>query len=246
MPDFKKFEYVGVVCFTGYVDRQRDLSKELVRVGLNDVHYHWDFPSPYKDALKRSIPMTRFNAKNSCFFIGLNNYKIIATAYHLGYRNVLVMEDDIRFLRDLNLLDEIISCLPEDYDLAMLDHSKPGKMLPNDYLATFKSPVQRYWYEFSNLRSSGCYAMSRKGMERYLSVYELAARGQAVLRNNDFYFSTQFLGTDMHLYAACPAPAIQYQYHGCHCQSMTEYYSLHKALGLTKTQYQGFQNVALS
>lgn len=240
MQVFSRFSYVGVVCFTGYANRQRDLAKELDRVGLRDVHYHWDFPSPYKDALQRSISMTPFNANNGCFFIGLNNYKILATAYHLGYESVLVLEDDIRFLRDLSLLSDIISCLPEDYDLAMLDHNKPTGMDPNTYLSIFQSSENPYWHKFSNLRSSGCYAMSRRCMERYLHIYELAAQRKSILRNNDFYFNAQYLGADMNLYAACPTPAIQFSYPDCHCHKMELYYSLHESLGMAKTQYQGF------
>lgn len=34
-----------------------------------------------------------------------NHYTIIKTAYDLGYEHILVMEDDIRFLKDANIFN---------------------------------------------------------------------------------------------------------------------------------------------
>ena len=50
------FDYIGVVCYTGYVDRVRRLRKELARVGLEDrVVYHWDYPNPFEEKLISSL-----------------------------------------------------------------------------------------------------------------------------------------------------------------------------------------------
>ena len=50
------FDYVGIVCYTGYQDRADLLQDELKRVGLEEkAHFHWDFPSVFRDCLFKHI-----------------------------------------------------------------------------------------------------------------------------------------------------------------------------------------------
>ena len=234
-----KFEYKAVVCFTGYIDRYASLRKEFERVGMTNVHPYWDFPNPYHQLLLRTVPMTKYNRNRSCFYIGMNNYRAIATAYHLGCKNCLVMEDDVRFLKDLNLLEEVVSGIPSDYDLALLDNNKPCALTPEEYFNIFKTPVVPHWFRFRNLRSTGCYSMSRRCMERYLKLFEAPACGRGVLRNPDGYFRVEYLGGDVNLYVANPPIALQKTFETTHCSSMrmAEYYALREKLGMRVENY---------
>lgn len=237
-----KFEYKGLVCFTGYKDRYDDLLPELERVGIKDIHPHWDFPNPYVNTLLDVIPMSRFNKKRSCFFIGINNYRAIATAYHLGHNTCLIMEDDVRFLKDLTLLETILDTLPPDFDLALLDYGKPCSLSEKEWISIFRnSPLpQKHWVSFTNLRSTGCYAMSRKCMEKYLQVFEAPASHSGLLRNPDWYFNKEYLGPSMNLYAAYPSIALQYSFKEMHCPTLDPYYSLHSMIGIHREMYAGF------
>ena len=44
-------------------------------------------------------------------------YSIIKETYELGYNNVLILEDDIQFNKDLSLLRNTLNNIPEDYDI---------------------------------------------------------------------------------------------------------------------------------
>lgn len=235
--NWSRFDYIGAVCFTGYRDRYELLARELERVGIKNCHVNWDFPSPYKEVLLNHVPMTRFNRKKGCFYVGLNNYMAIATAYNLGCNSCLIMEDDIRFLKDYNKIAEIIDSLPSDYDLAMLDHNKPCCITPQDYINTFAKGVNQYWSRFSKLGSSGLYAMSRKGMSRFLALYEAPAKRQGVLYNNDHYFRDNYLGKDANLYAARIPVGIQADFSQKHSKSLDLYYSIHNAIGAPISLY---------
>ena len=239
MSIWDRFEYKAVICFTGYKERYTLLKKELERVGLTNVQPHWDFPNPYHQLLLKTVPMTRYNRHRSCFNIGMNNYRAIATAYHLGYQNCLVMEDDVRFLKDIDKIEEVLSGLPDDYDLALLDNNKPCALSAEAYCNVFKNPVAPHWFRFSNLRSTGCYAMSRRCMERYLNLFEAPANRQGVLRNPDGYFRVEYLGGDANLYVANPPIALQKIFATSHCSSMSmnEYYSLRAKLGHSMALY---------
>ena len=236
-----RFDYKAIVCYTGYKDRYMLLQKELERVGMMDVHPHWDFPNPYHQVLAQFLPMSKFNRKRGCFNIGLNNYRAIATAYYLGCKNCLVMEDDIRFLKDTSMMTQIINCLPDDFDLALLDNNKPGKMTELEYSQIFNNAIAPYWYRFSNLRSTGCYAMSRRCMEKYLSVFEESAHRSGTLRNPDWYFQKECLGDDKNLYVSLPNVALQVKFPNCHCgHEMEEYYARHEITGSNKNAYSTF------
>lgn len=228
-----KFEYKAVVCFTGYIDRYASLRNEFERVGLTNVHPHWDFPNPYHQVLLKTVPMTRYNSHRACFKIGMNNYRAIATAFHLGCQNCLVMEDDVRFLKDIDKIVEVLSGLPDDYDLALLDNNKPCALSPEAYCNVFKNPVAPHWFRFTNLRSTGCYSMSRRCMERYLKLFEAPAEMRGVLRNPDGYFRVECLGNDANLYVSNPPIALQKIFTTTHCSSMrmNEYYVLHEKIG---------------
>lgn len=235
-----RFDYKGVVCFTGYQERYALVQKEFERVGLTGVVPHWDFPNPYHQRLMSVVPMTKFNKHRSCFFIGLNNYRAVATAYYLGCKNCLIMEDDIRFLKNLDTIEASVRALPDDYDLAMFDHNKPCSLPESEYVGTFSSKVNPYWSRFKNLRSTGCYAMSRRGMETWLRLFEAPAHNGGVLRNPDGYFRTEYLGADKNLYVANPPVGIQYSYGTMHSGSLDEYYRLHSCIGADRGMYAGF------
>ena len=235
-----RFDYKAIVAFTGYKDRYDSLQVELQRIGMNrNVSTHWDFPTPYSQILLRNVPMTRYNSHHSCFNIGMNNYRAIATAYYLGCNNCLIMEDDVRFLKDTKLLEEIVTSIPQDYDLALLDNNKPCGMSPDIYFDIFKNPVAPHWFRFTNLRSTGCYSMSRRCMERYMKLFEAPAFGRSILCNPDGYFRVECLGHDANLYVANPAIALQKMYPTSHCSNrkMNEYYELHNKIDASPQKY---------
>ena len=242
MTVWDRFDYKAVVCFTGYKDRYILLQKELDRVGLTDVHPHWDFPNPYNKVLMSTVPMTKFNRNRGCFNIGMNNYRAIATAYHLGCKNCFVMEDDVRFLKDISLIEEILESIPANYDLVLLDNNKPCSIHEEEYLEIFRRKISTHWCRFSNLRSTGCYLMSRRCMSRYIKLFEDPVYLRGVLRNPDGYFMTNYLGEDMNLYVSTPPLALQKTFSTTHCSSkrMDEYYSLREKTGIQITEYSDF------
>lgn len=217
------------------------MQKECSRVGMQRVGIMWDFPSPFRDILLKSVKMTSFCKQKNLFFIGQNNYRAIATAYHLGARSVLVMQDDIRFLKNTDLLEAIVESLPSDYDLAMFNHMKPRRMSMEEYTSIFKKKkINSFWVRFSELTSSGCYAMSRKGMFRYIKAYEssVVSGGKQTLSHDDFYYQKKFMGNDANLYVAVPAPSIQTicGSNGAH-SDLLPYFQRNEKIGIRQEDY---------
>ena len=122
--DWSQFKYVAIICYTQYNSRISRLNAELDRINLSkNIHYHWDIKSVFKDVLLKNCNTTKWNALNNCFFIGYNNYKAIKTAYQLGFENILVLEDDVRFLKNKQKINECIKALPQNFDLDIIGSS---------------------------------------------------------------------------------------------------------------------------
>lgn len=207
---WNRFDFKAACLFTGYRHREGPLKNELERVGLEDTRILWQFPTPFDEVLKRRV-YGRMGLKKGFFNSGMGHYRAIKTAYELGVGHSLIMEDDVRFLSDVERLADIVKDLPEDYDIALLDTFKPQKMPLSECVENrTKNMVSRHWCRFSSMRSFACYAMSRKAMCRWISLWEDAfVRRQQPLRVADQYLNQDRIGRDMNLYHAVPNAAIQ-------------------------------------
>lgn len=83
------------------------------------------------------------------------HYTLIKSAYLRGVKSICIIEDDVHFLKDKSIWKEYIDNLPKDWDILRICCHR--NMLP---------PVSKYWTRcVLPLFGTGCYALSRKGME---------------------------------------------------------------------------------
>lgn len=237
-----KFDYIGVVCYTGYKKRAIEIMEELKRIGIGGiVNIHWDVPSMFRDRLFNAVGKTKYCSEGGCFFMSVMHYNVIKTAYELGCNNVLVMEDDIRFLKNKKMIERILDSIPEGYDMLMLDKSKPGEQSiaewsQNTYTGECK------WVELKSATSTGCYAFSRRGMHHYLDIFEDDIKGNLV-RNPDYYFRQSingktYWGDGYRRYFCLPNLAVQTVCGdgNSHC-SMQAYWENNERIGVKQEFY---------
>lgn len=191
------------ICFTGKKYRADALMRELERVGIKDPHIIWTFPSPYRDFLLKRIPhIDELDKYPGAWGATLGNYFAIKTAHELGMNHVLVMEDDCRFVKDLGKLDAALGEIPEKWDILMLDHFvDEGVKKHNDY-----------WSVCSSAKSTACYIINRRAMERLIDMYESPVSGKyphPMMRNSDHWQRSGYLGDDIRIFIATPNLAIQ-------------------------------------
>lgn len=208
---FKRFDFKATVNFTGYADRAKLMDDEFLRVGLDDVYRIWNFPCPFDKVLQDRLNHVRLMGNIGFFNSVMGHYRAIKTAYCLGAQQCLVMEDDIRFLKDLNMLGDIVKDLPEDYDVALFDVLRPQKIPLPEFVKHVKADrASKYWVRFTNARSAGCYALRRKAMLRWIDAVESPALGKnGKMRLADQYFNMAHIGLDLHAYHAAPVAARQ-------------------------------------
>lgn len=88
-------------------ERYQGIVDELTRIGIIDKVKFMYFD---KD---ESLTPVQSNFKNHC--------TIFKDALYNNYNRIMTMEDDIRFLKNINILNEF-DHIPEDSDLIMLDY----------------------------------------------------------------------------------------------------------------------------
>ena len=207
-PIFNKFDSIFLI--TSHTTRNRipAVTAELNRVGINSFSKYIDFPSPFFKILRQSInkwfsPYLKTSPTH--WNVTLAHYLVVAQAYYLGAEHALFMEDDVRFLKDPNILYNALEQLPDAYMIALLDHSY-AEVSINQYNNFFKREFSSPWTHFPNfpLRCATAYALSRDGMQKFIRLLD----SSRPLRHNDYFFSTQFFPKE-YSYVATPPVAIQ-------------------------------------
>ena len=203
-----KLDTCFAVCYTGYRDRYPRLMKELDRVGVSPTVV-WNFPSPYDDFVRKRIPcIPELNRKPAYFSAGVGQYRALKTAYELGHEAALIVEDDCRFLKDLDVVRSTLRNAPPDWDILLLDHFLSAHGEPKDG-----------WAPCWKARSTACHIVNRKAMERLIDMHESPVNGRwtnPMMRICDHWLDTRYMKRDCRIYCAVPRLAVQ-----CRCGPST-------------------------
>lgn len=208
-----RFDCKVVLGFTGLQERIPLLKAELERIGMPGAVVDWNVPNPYETF---NFPFKNYKCSKwlldhkAHMSTTLGHYRIVREALDLGQEHILVMEDDVRFLNDIDLLNDIVASLPDDYDLALFDHFCPGKVSGSKeyYEALGRSVKSGHWGVMPDCRSAGCYALSRRGMDHFIRILQSPAVENYPLLVVDNYWG-DYLWQGYKRYFAYPNAAIQ-------------------------------------
>lgn len=108
---------------------------------------------------------------------GIEHYRILKKAIAEGYENVMILEDDACFIKDVNAIRHCLDTAPSDYTILHLE----GYYCPvseddyNEKLSLLSPNVENAkWAEFSRIRmwATACLIYSRRGMEEVVKGQE--------------------------------------------------------------------------
>ncbi len=168
------FDDIRCIHYLPYKNRLPKMRSELDRVGiLCHPSFRWKltYDSPFYEHLYKRIKHADIKGDVPVFKASLAHYECIKEAYELGKEHVLIMENDIVFLKDVDRIAAIVSKMPMDYDIVLFD-----KFLHLDN-SVYQDWVNHWsindeYARFSHLWSVGCYALTRRGMEHFITNQE--------------------------------------------------------------------------
>ena len=129
-----------IVCFTHLPDaaRRRAMERELGRVGIlgsGIFGFAYTSPDPWEQHVVEAAPRVAADARTNAGFInlGLATARVLREAKWLGWRRVLFLEDDVRFLKDLTALKAAFARTPQGWNIVQYDKFVDWRMTPETY-----------------------------------------------------------------------------------------------------------------
>ena len=191
----KYFDRIYCINFIDYDKRKKLMQFELKRTGILDSGI-FEWYTTYGNNLDKAYQKLIFNSfktiyeKNPWTNVSamFGHMGCIRDAIEKGYKHVLILEDDARFLKNLNQIEEVLDHRPEGYNIILYD-----KMLLRNVKKSQFKPINEYYSSFSFLYSAGCYQLDPKGMKRIIELFE------TIPQPIDNYFGCAFkeLGEDI-------------------------------------------------
>lgn len=243
MPKWKdKYDFTVSLCYTGNRARVPPLDAELERVGLEPDVRIWNVPCPFERKVLDGVVARPEMRGGALLNSGLGHYRAVKTAYELGAERSLVLEDDVRFLKDLDALAEIVELAPENgialYDLCGIAEDVQDWKKEADALAGRSLDG---WAPIDNPLSLACYGMDRKAMAWFIECFELAFSGRAILKVVDQWMTKGMRnGYDVPVRVAWPLACVQVPVAGSKSNTGADEGGWHRAyrrLGVDLSKY---------
>lgn len=175
-----KFDAIYLLHFIPSKDRLAPAMNELKRVGITehpkfvlDEAVLTKFDQIVYNNCNRSYGNELSVTQRRILDISKRHYDVIKKSYESGHKRILIMEDDVCFLRDLDMINTYLENMPKDYDIAILDYRFYQKMdsvkqtVEEKYRKALSAKVNDYYMDVSDfeaIHSAACYAINRTYM----------------------------------------------------------------------------------
>lgn len=172
----KYFDGIWCLDYIPHLTRKNQICKEFDRIGISkhiNFKFHETFPSYYdkflyEHLLKENKLDKNFTQTPGSLNASLGHYSIIKKSILYKYERILIIENDVRFLNDINIIENTLNNLPIDYNIILFDYFVHCNM--NEF-KNYKK-INNYYSEYNNLASTGCYSLDLKAMQVFEHLYE--------------------------------------------------------------------------
>lgn len=178
------FDHIYCLHYLPDGERLTKLKNEFMRVGIDWTadYFTWvyDYPSPLLDLvfsnknLKMDVAL-RASSREYIKRVSLKHYEIIRDAYLSGYERVLIMENDIRFHKDLDYIKAMLKEIP-DSDVVLFDKMVCSAFKEDlkykEYIKTLPENAKYGGMDGIFYIFASCYSLNRKGMKHIIDKQE--------------------------------------------------------------------------
>lgn len=216
--NWSRFDCAYVALYSGNKERAATIAAEMCRGGLHEsigALPFWGCRTAYDDIVRQHVWHNRSMGNPAYLNITLAHLRMVKVALELGKEHALFFEDDVRFLRDLDKVAEMIDLLPDDYDVAALDWVPRNKATDDEVAEMLGCPSRARtsglvgWRRVKNFRSCAAYALSRRGMAHFVAALERPALGAAKLKICDQHWPEVLADGNLKGYVAVPNVCVQ-------------------------------------
>ena len=198
---------VHVLGFTKNPEAMERTIKEVERAGFKALPF-WNFPTPYNDFLANNMLLCNIMRKKHSFLsCSLGHYAIWQTSKGLREDVTFVVEDDCRFLKDIDVVHKTLANRPADADILLLDSFGPHREGGVDDFIRERAQARNGWVKVSAARSMGCYIVGRRMRDSLISLTERGLGGKIERICDQWLENARIPGVN--IYCAVPNLAVQ-------------------------------------
>lgn len=173
----EKFDCIVILSLSSREDRRIMLEKQLESFGIPKpgseefIRYNYATGFPYNNLIASAFVQSgkgRFTKPNE-YDCARNHYNIVKSSLELGYEHVLILEDDILFMKDEEKIIKYLDEMPDDYDVIQF-----GGFTADSAWNHYKSSSDELWLKHREVGIWNCsmYALSRRGMQFYIAFMD--------------------------------------------------------------------------
>lgn len=182
------FDKIFILHLAENKDRLDNINNEIKRLGIEDkTNIWWTCFRKISTEIGNNLPLLKYNGfyenykkynpdiYGRVFNCSFEHYTIIKTAYLRGFNHILILEDDFKFIDDINSIEYVFNNLPDDYDVIKFFYTYLFKFSNKfNYEKDKNSKLFTKINNFNenNYGSTLCYALSRKGMKHLIELYD--------------------------------------------------------------------------
>lgn len=175
-----KFDICYVLNLSNRKDRRINMETQFNKMQFDDINistwlrYHFTTKFPYNGLIANAFNTSnkgRFTKPNE-FDCSRSHYQMIKECYDRGFDHILIMEDDIKFLKDTQTFINFINNIPSNYDLLQFGGFTYDDHIKYEVLDKYNNG--EYWVTHRSVPvwNTSMYALSRKGMEYYIAFMD--------------------------------------------------------------------------
>lgn len=193
-----------------YPRRRVSIRAELDRLGIR-------YQEIYDDGSSFRGIRTANDGINRCH---LSKYNAVSEFLKSSCKRMTIIEDDIRFCKDVSKVSKAISTIPEDFGVCRLNWN-PSKRMRREYNEANPKEVVRiekemskegsFWVQCPWATTDGCTIISREVAELYHQILESLIYGDPCIckENSDELLCRVCVGAGLPLYVYKPLLCIQ-------------------------------------
>lgn len=176
----KYFDKIYCEFFVPNKNRMPLLQSELKRVGILDspvFEFVYNTPSCFDQSVMdyirgrpNHLPLIKPSYANHL----MCRERILRRSLLEGHQEILILEDDVCFLRNINKIDDILSSMPSGYDVYQMDKFVPPKKRSAWEYLKFNHRINSNWVASLGISftSAACMAYTSKGIRDMLQIIE--------------------------------------------------------------------------
>lgn len=174
----KYVDHIYTISFTkNYPQRINKLNNELKYLnildsGIYSIFYNIQSPLPFYKLMFENMAHSESADKYGVYVNKtFAHYKCIREAYELHYDHILILEDDVIFMKNKELIHEYLENIPDEYDLILLAHYGDQGVYNriNNYYHLACNNVDNIFYP---VFGASMYLLSYEGMKKWLNKFE--------------------------------------------------------------------------